>query len=107
MTVVPHRGNARFEAMKPALPLLAFCAALAACGPAPERSVNEIYDETNRAIVNTAADYDGRVDNEIGATERRLDAQANEQLSRIDANAANAADTANAALGNEVAGNGQ
>ncbi len=92
--------------MKPSFPLaaLALCLALAACGPGRERSVNEIFDETNRAIVNTAADYEGRVDNEIGATERRLDAQANEQLSRIEANAAN--DT-NAASGNEVAGNGQ
>jgi ABC-type uncharacterized transport system auxiliary subunit len=86
------------------LALLALCAALAACGPGRERSVNEIYDETNRAIVNTAADYDSRVENDIQAREQALDAQANEQLRRFEANAANAA---NAAEGNEVAGNGQ
>ncbi|HYI47467.1 MAG TPA: hypothetical protein VEX35_03280 [Allosphingosinicella sp.] len=86
------------------LPLLALSAALAACGPGRERSVNEIYDETNRAIVNTAADYEGRVENDLQAREQALDAQANEQLRRFEANAANAA---NAAAGNEMTGNGQ
>lgn len=93
--------------MKPCAPLalaLALCALLAACGPGRERSVNEIYDETNRAIVNTAAAYEGRVENDIQAREQALDVQANEQLRRIEANATNAA---NAAAGNEVAGNGQ
>lgn len=79
--------------MKPCAPLalaLALCAALAACGPGRERSVNEIYDETNRAIVNTAAAYEGRVENDIQAREQALDAQANEQLRRFEANAAQA-----------------
>ena len=86
------------------LALLALCAALAACGPGRERSVNEIYDETNRAIVNTAADYEGRVENDLQAREQALDAQANEQLRRFEANTANAASSA---VGNEMAGNGQ
>lgn len=93
--------------MKPSaapLALLVLCAALAACGPGRERSVNEIYDETNRIIVNTAADYDSRVENDIQAREQGLDAQTNEQLRRFEANAANAA---NAATSNEMAGNGQ
>ncbi|HEV7659981.1 MAG TPA: hypothetical protein VGO55_09070 [Allosphingosinicella sp.] len=84
--------------------LLASCAVLAACGPARERSVNEIYDETNRVIVNRAADYEGRVETDLKATGQSLEDQANEQLRSIEANAAN---TVNAALGNEVAGNGQ
>ena len=56
--------------------LLALCALLAACGQGRERSVNEIYDETNRAIVNTAAGYEGRVENDLQAREQALDAQA-------------------------------
>jgi hypothetical protein len=88
--------------MKRAVALLAL-AALAACGPGRERSVNEIYDETNRAIANTAADYEGRVANDLRAREQGLEDQANAQLSRIEANAANAADAA----GNETLANGQ
>ena len=89
---------------RPALGLLlASCAALAACGPGRERSVNEIYDETNRAIVNTAADYEGRVANDLEAREQGLEDQANAQLSRIEANAANEAN----ATGNETLANGQ
>jgi hypothetical protein len=87
------------------LSLLASCAALAACGPGRERSVNEIYDETNRAIVNTAADYEGRVANDLKAREQGLEDQANAQLSRIEANAANEANAA--AAGNEALANGQ
>jgi hypothetical protein len=98
---VPDRRSVRLEAMKRTIALLASCAALGACGPGRERSVNEMFDETNRAIVNTAAAYENRVENELGGTERRLDEEANAQLSRIEANAANALD------GNEVVANGQ
>jgi hypothetical protein len=87
----------------PILPL-ALCAALAACGPGRERSVNEIYDETNRIIVNRAADYEGRVETDLKAKGQSLDDQANEQLRRIEANAAN---TAGAVSGNETLVNGQ
>lgn len=86
------------------LALGAACAALGACGPGSERSVNEIYDETNRLIVNRAADYKGRVETDLKAREQGLEDQANEQLRRIEANAANAAD---AASGNDAAVNGQ
>lgn len=86
----------------PLIALLASCAALAACGPGRERSVNEIYDETNRAIANTAADYEGRVANDLKAREQGLEDQANAQLSRIEANAAN-----DVAAGNETQANRQ
>ncbi|HVQ07501.1 MAG TPA: hypothetical protein VMS43_03605 [Allosphingosinicella sp.] len=82
-------------------------AALAACGPERERSVNEIYDETNRAIVNTAAAYENRVENDLEAREQGLEDQANAQLSRIEANAANTANAANAVAGNEAVSNRQ
>jgi hypothetical protein len=85
--------------------LLAACAALAAlgaCGPGRERSVNEMWDETNRAIVNTAADYEGRVANDLRAREQGLEDEANAQLSRIEANAADSANAADAAAGNEA-----
>jgi hypothetical protein len=85
-----------------AVSLFASCAALAACGPGRERSVNEIYDETNRAIVNTAASYENRVETDLRAREQGLEDQANAQLSRIEANAANAV-----AAGNEAQANGQ
>jgi hypothetical protein len=93
--------------MKLSVAVLALCAALAACGQGRERSVNEIYDETNRVIVNRAADYEGRVETDLKAKGQGLDDQANEQLRRIEANAANTANAADAALGNEVTGNGQ
>lgn len=83
---------------------LALCAALSACGPGRERSVNEMYDETNRAIVNAAAAYENRVETDLKARAQGLEDQANAQLSRIEANAANEAD---AALGNETAVNRQ
>ncbi|MEA3011667.1 MAG: hypothetical protein QOD42_212 [Sphingomonadales bacterium] len=87
--------------------LLAALAAVAACGPGRERSVNEIYDETNRVIVNRAADYEGRVETDLKAREQGLGDQANEQLRGIEANAANAANAADAASGNEALVNGQ
>lgn len=93
--------------MKPSAPpiaLLVLCAALAACGPARERSVNEMYNETKAALVNRAADYEGRVATDLKAREQGLEDQANEQLRRIDANAANSADAASA---NETLANGQ
>jgi hypothetical protein len=95
--------------MKRATPiaLLALCAALAAlgaCGPGPERSVNEMYNETKAALVNRAADYEGRVATDLKAKEQGLEDQANEQLRRIEANAANTADAASA---NETMANGQ
>jgi hypothetical protein len=93
--------------MKRAAPiaLLALCAALAACGPGRERSVNEMYNETRGALVNRAADYEGRVDTELRAKAQGLEDQANEQLRRIEANAADA--DAAAASGNENLANGQ
>jgi hypothetical protein len=92
--------------MKRTLPiaLLALCAALGACGQGPERSVNEMYNDTKAALVNKAADYTGRVEADLKAREQGLEDQGNEQLRRIEANAANAAD---AASGNETLANGQ
>jgi hypothetical protein len=84
--------------------LLAMCAALGACGPGRERSVNEIYNETKSTIVNRAGDYEGRVETDLKAKEQSLGDQANEQLRRIEANEANIAD---AASGNETVVNGQ
>lgn len=89
-----------------ALLAIAALAALGACGPGRERSVNEMYDETNRAIVNTAAAYENRVETDLEAREQGLEDQANAQLSRIEANAANAI-AGNAALANEAAANSQ
>jgi hypothetical protein len=92
--------------MKRTLPiaLLALCATLGACGQARERSVNEMYNDTKAALVNKAADYTGRVETDLKAKEQGLEDQANEQLHRIEANAAN---TADAASGNEALANGQ
>jgi hypothetical protein len=92
--------------MKRTLPiaLLALCALLGACGPGPERSVNDMYNETKGALVNRAADYEGRVATDLKAREQGLEDQANEQLRRIEANAAN---TADAAPANAAALNGQ
>lgn len=87
--------------------LLALCAALAACGPAREQSVNEMYDETNRAIVERAGAYDARAENDLRAKEQGLENEGNALLSRIEANAAVASANANGAAGNEAAGNAQ
>lgn len=82
-------------------------AALGACGPGPERSVNEIYNQTKSDMVNRAATYEGRVETDLKARGQSLDDQANEQLRSIEANAANAANAADAVSGNEAVANEQ
>jgi hypothetical protein len=81
---------------RPALTLLAACAALAACGAEKERSFNEIWNETDRSVVggldaadniiaNSAAGYEARAENEVRAAEQRLEAEAEAQMSRLNA----------------------
>jgi ABC-type uncharacterized transport system auxiliary subunit len=99
----------KLSAIRPPIALLAAAAAavlaaLGACGPGPERSVNEIYNQAKSDMVNRAANYEGRVETDLRARGQGLEDQANEQLSRIEANAANGA---NAVSGNEAVANGQ
>lgn len=71
-------------------------ATLAACGPAPEQSVANRYEQTEKAIRDTASSYEGRVANDLRAKEQALDNQALAELNSINAAAA-------AAEGNNVA----
>jgi len=88
--------------MKALLPL-SVLAALAACGPAPEQSVANRYEQTEQAIRNTAASYETRVANDLAATERSLDTQANAALANLANAAASNEALANEALANEAA----
>jgi len=84
------------SATLPASAILAACAALAACGAEKERSFNEIWNETDRSVVggldsadntiaNAAAGYEAKADNEVRAAEQRLEAEAEAQMSRLNA----------------------
>lgn len=88
--------------MKPPVTLAAAAAlaTLAACGPAPEQSVANKYEQTEKAIRDTASSYEGRVANDLRAKEQALDNQALAELNSI--NAAAAAES-NAAQGNAAA----
>ena len=71
--------------MKPGLTLLAATAALAACSPKAEQSVENQFRQTESAIENSAAALEATTENATRAAEGELENQAMEFENRANA----------------------